>query len=243
MPETIAYLAIEDGSTGTFDPGSGPVAFEAQRVSGIQGFTNGCFTRSFLTSFGTDPVVVASQSDRAGANGGWVRRCSIAADEIGLTIDEDRTNDSERGHISETVDFLAFSEVFEGNLPQPDLDVLLVTDITTVDTGGTVSYTATVTNTGGNNADNVLVEDAVSDFLAIVMDAYGVDTPFRFNGGIPHPTLTMGVPTYSNNGAIDYTYDPVDTGTDPAVTNWQVPFTGLLPAGGSFTLEYQLQVQ
>ncbi|MEM7363343.1 MAG: hypothetical protein AAF525_04930 [Pseudomonadota bacterium] len=243
FPETIAYVAIEDGSTGSFDPGSGLIQFEAQRVGGIQGFTNGCFDQPFLTSFSVTPLVVASQSSRAGVNGGWVRRCNIDADDIGLTIDEDRTFDTDRSHISETVDLLAFSAAFEGELPQPNLDVVLVTDITSVDTGGTVTYTATVTNIGGNNADNVLVEDGVSEFLSIVMDAFGVDTPFQFNGGVPHPTLTMDTPVYSNNGGIDYTYDPVDTGSDPNVTDWRVPFTGLLPSGGSFTLEYQLQVQ
>ena len=60
-------------------------------------------------------MLIADQSTRHGADGGWVSFCSLTASAFGLHVDEDRENDSERAHTNETASYFAFSR--EGFLP------------------------------------------------------------------------------------------------------------------------------
>jgi len=111
--EVIGYLAIAGGSSGSFTDNDGlQVNYEAIRsANSIAGWSNGCYQINFSGSY-TSPVVLASQNQRAGNNGGWIRRCSIAGTNVGLTVDEDQTNDSERAHITERAGILVFGQPF-----------------------------------------------------------------------------------------------------------------------------------
>lgn len=112
--EAIAYLKIQANVHGTFQADDDvAITFETQlSPSIIQGWDSGCTQLDFQTDYSAPPVVFAAQSTRKGNNGGWLRRCSLTADKLGLTIDEDRYRDSERNHIGEAASLLVFSRPF-----------------------------------------------------------------------------------------------------------------------------------
>lgn len=239
--ETIAFFAVEAGRTGSFNVGGSTISFETQRVNNILGTDNGCYLRNYLGgTYNPIPRVLANQRTRNGANGGWVRRCGIATGSASFQIDEDRSNDAERGHIAEDVDIVVFSGSFTGDFPEPDISVDLTRDTATVSTGGTVVYTATLTNDGQNTASTVILAEGVPTYTGLRMDTYGTDTPFDFSEGAPPSTLTMGTPVYSNDDGTTFTYDPADTGVDFNVTDWQIPFTGQMPVNGTFQIEFEV---
>lgn len=116
-PETIAYLAIASGSSGSFGGPGGQTQYSAVRsADAVTGWDNGCTSVPLGGSY-TAPVVVASKSTRDGSDGGWLRSCSESSSSIGLTVDEDRSQDSDRSHTTEVVSVLAFSRIFNANLP------------------------------------------------------------------------------------------------------------------------------
>ncbi len=116
VPETIAYIAIRHGSNDQLtDDLLNIIDYEMFRTAdNILGWDNGCYTTNFTDVYAT-PYAVAAQNRRDGGNGGWVRRCSLQTTSIGLTIDEDRANDSERAHTSESASVFVFSDAFEAS--------------------------------------------------------------------------------------------------------------------------------
>ena len=131
----------------------------------------------------------------------------------------------------------------------PSLSVLKSASTATANPGTVITYTIQVFNTGDGNAINVVVDDDVSPFTAFSLDAYGPGVAFQFVEGAPASGLTLGVPVYSNDNGATYTYIPVSggggapAGFDNNVTNWQVLMSGSMNAGGSFSLNYQMQVK
>ncbi len=120
--ESICYLAVEQDGCQELDLSSlggptSPITFNAV-VSGnvIDGHDNGCTSgegASFAAGcFTQTPVALASQNTRNGNNGGILRSCSVNANEIVLTVDEDRVSNTERSHIDEIASVLAFSSTF-----------------------------------------------------------------------------------------------------------------------------------
>ena len=119
--ESMCYLAVERQGCQTLDLSgiSGSVSsvnFNAVFGDNVDGHGDGATSgegADFAANcFTSTPVGVADMRTRAGNNGGFVRRADINASEIILTIDEDRTSDSERNHIDELVSVLAFSQIF-----------------------------------------------------------------------------------------------------------------------------------
>ncbi|MFT5082813.1 MAG: hypothetical protein ACI9Y1_000848 [Lentisphaeria bacterium] len=112
--EQIAYFVIDDGSNNQLIATDGnPVDYEMLlTANNIRGHDDGCFNTNFADSYAT-PYAVASQNTREGANGGWLRRCNLEANRIGLYVDEDQANDSERSHTRETAGVFVFSRAFE----------------------------------------------------------------------------------------------------------------------------------
>ncbi len=119
--ETMCYLAVERSGCQTLDltglnDNIASVNFDAVFGENVDGHDNGATSgegASFSDQcFTSTPVGVADMRTRRGNNGGFVRRASINANEIILTIDEDRTSNSERSHIDEMVSVLAFSQTF-----------------------------------------------------------------------------------------------------------------------------------
>lgn len=112
--ETIAYFAMRHNANDQLvADDTSTIDYEMFRTAdNIFGWGDGCYTSNFTDTYAT-PLVVAAQNRRDGANGGWVRRCDLQTTSVGLTIDEDRANDSERNHTSEAASVFVFSETFE----------------------------------------------------------------------------------------------------------------------------------
>lgn len=120
--ERVAYLAVQTTS-GTFDAADGqPVTWEALvSATSIRGFQEAHVAVPLNAAFADAPIVVAGTHSRAGNNGGWVRRGTVAADSVELFVDEDRVRDSERSHTTETPVLAAFSRPFDAALPTANL--------------------------------------------------------------------------------------------------------------------------
>ena len=111
--EAVAYLAIEAGISGTFDTGDTSIEFETILTGNVvDGWSNGCNDVNFQTVDSNKRLVIATKATRRGNNGGWLRRCDLKDNRVGLTIDEDRDRDSERSHIAEAASILVLSEDF-----------------------------------------------------------------------------------------------------------------------------------
>ncbi|MEM7366245.1 MAG: DUF6701 domain-containing protein, partial [Pseudomonadota bacterium] len=193
--ETIAYLAIDAGVSGTANIGGTDILFETQKVTGIAGYDNGCYSRSLINSYGASPLVIGSQTLRAGNNGGWVRRCSLTSSNVGLTIDEDRTTDSERAHITENVDLLVFEGPFSGNL----LNLNLV--ISGPGTGSTCS----------GNTVTLRVEDDDGNLLTNYTGLVNLTTSTTRGTWTTSGSGTLNDPT-SGDGSASYTFAAGDGG-------------------------------
>ena len=134
-------------------------------------------------------------------------------------------------------------------LPIPQLTIVKATvgGVSTADPGDVLTYILTITNTGGEDGEQVELIDQLSPYEQLKID-YDSGIPFLFTDSASDPSgLTMGTPTYSNNNGSNYTHtlatDPPDT-YDEQVTNFKIPFTGSMNnTGGSFTIRYQTQIR
>ncbi len=114
VDESIGYVAIEGGASGSFIANSATVFYESQTTTdSVRGWGNGCYTTNFLTAFSASPLVVGTMNRLDGGDGGWARRCSLSTSAVGFTIDEDQYADTERNHTTESVGFAAFSQEFD----------------------------------------------------------------------------------------------------------------------------------
>ncbi|MDF1820861.1 MAG: DUF11 domain-containing protein [Alcanivoracaceae bacterium] len=130
-------------------------------------------------------------------------------------------------------------------LPAPELTVTKVSSSANVDPGSAVRFTVSISNIATVAATNVAVEDQLPQFVAFAINTFGAATPFRFTDGATPSGLTLGTPSYSDDGGITYTYTPMSggggapAGYDANVTHFRVPMTGTMNANGaSFQLEY-----
>lgn len=111
--ETIAYLVMDVTSGSFTDVSNNTIDFESiYSDDKIKGWDNGCFTVDFTPVFTVAPLVVATKNTLNGADGGWLRSCSLTNYAVGLRVDEDTYTDSERGHITERAGVLAVSDPF-----------------------------------------------------------------------------------------------------------------------------------
>jgi hypothetical protein len=104
--ETVGYIILEEG-LGTI----GGINFEVKETSDfVRGFGNSPpYNTAFSQSFDTPPaVLVATQLEMDGGNGGWVANNIVTQASAGLMVDEDQVRDSERSHTTETCGFIAF---------------------------------------------------------------------------------------------------------------------------------------
>ena len=113
--EQIAYLAVTPSVQGTLRDLLGiPVNFETQQTGLLfDGWNNGCDNLRFQVNYSSAPLVFASKRTRQSGDGGWLRRCRLNSSQIGLTVDEDRDNDSERSHPREAASVLVFADAFK----------------------------------------------------------------------------------------------------------------------------------
>jgi uncharacterized repeat protein (TIGR01451 family) len=131
----------------------------------------------------------------------------------------------------------------------PSLLLVKSADAATVRPGDVVTYTLVVQNSGPGDATAVVLSDPISRYLAWGVDAYGPGVAFQFTDGSPASGLTPGTPAYSADGGTTWTFVPASggggapAGFDARVTNWRLPMTGTMPAGGQFTLTFQAVVR
>lgn len=122
--EMVAYLATTEGFDRRFFDDSGTeIIWEADFADTlIAGWSDGCFRNNFKNNYPQTPLVAASKISRNGVDGGWLRSCGVNRDRLGLRVDEDRSEDSERNHAEEEASILAMTSefVFSGNLPSCD---------------------------------------------------------------------------------------------------------------------------
>ena len=173
-----------------------------------------------------------------------MREPAISAASIGLTVDEDRFNDSERAHIAEDASIIAFERAFELDFPDVILNVSKTGDgqeTLSVDPGTRVSFNVALDNSGVISGHQVNITESVPAFTALVMDAFS-GSPFQFNDDSPASGLSISSIEYSDDNQASWTYTPAATGTDPAVTDWRVTFSGSLPPGSTVSLDYQLEI-
>ena len=117
--ETIAYLAIDGNVQGSFPAQGTTILYETiVSADSILGWDNeNCAGNvgeriPFVNSYTATPLAIAHTRRHDGADGGWIRRCFLDNDEIGLAYDEDIFRDSERLHTTEQASILVFSEAF-----------------------------------------------------------------------------------------------------------------------------------
>lgn len=266
--ETIGWVAFPAGQSGTFpDISNSSVTWSAVNSgTNISGWDNGCFTNGFGQS-SANAIVVAKKNSHIGGDGGWLRRCSLNSNSIGLTVDEDTSRDTERAHTGESASIIAFSRSFHALL-EPAISISITTISFTDGTGSgfalpkaEVEYLITVEN-GGNtspNHDSIFVTEELPGELALVITDYAgpASGPVQFEEG-PYPTgLNCTFSGFANmsdcyafsTDGIDFGYQPMDIGdgTDPLVTHIRVNPAGFMaPNTGSgapsFLLRFNAKV-
>lgn len=111
--EKMAYLSVSPGVLTTFRDNKGnDVDGEFIRSSDSIAGWNTCSAISFFQSYSSSPLVVGVQNTRDGGDGGWLRRCNISTTDVELSVDEDKSNDTERNHTTERAGLAVFSQAF-----------------------------------------------------------------------------------------------------------------------------------
>ena len=242
--ERVGIVAISSGANTSFVDGFGTAA-QLQSVAtpdNIQGWSNGCYTNPYPVPFASTPLAVASVNSRGGNNGGWIRRCSETATALGLTVDEDIDNDSERNHTTESAGIIAASLAFHANF-DVDLDIAKAVTTTWDPVNGatapysipdaTVEYTIAVQNRGSisPDTDSLTVTDDIPADLSLCVSPSclaGAPVILDISNSPIAPGVTLGPIEYSDNGGatFGYTPDPDTTGYDPSINAIRVTLNG-----------------
>jgi len=128
----------------------------------------------------------------------------------------------------------------------PLLSILKSADRGNANPGQVVVFTVQIANTGAGAGASVVLTDDLSTYGSFYL---GGGAPFSFNDSIPASGLSLGVAQYSKDNGTTWTYTPISggggapAGYDANVTNWRIPMTGSIRAGGSFSLNYQIVVK
>lgn len=129
----------------------------------------------------------------------------------------------------------------------PNIEIVLVSDVSSIAPFGFVNYTMTVTNLmSSGQAANVIVEGIMPPYTDLNLDTYGPGIAFDFDPLTS--TLFYGVEDFSTDNGTSYGYVPASeaggaaVGFDGLLTNFRMTTIGLMPAGTSFTIDYQVQV-
>ncbi len=146
---------------------------------------------------------------------------------------------------------LAVTCTFTNTLRMPLLSILKSANRATVNPGQVIVYTVQVVNSGAGVGTNVVLTDDLSPYSSFGLNSYGAGVRFAFTDSTPTPSgLSLGTPEYSyTNGSSWFTAPLTDqgggapSGYDGLVTNWRIPMTGTIRAGGSFILNYQVIVK
>jgi uncharacterized repeat protein (TIGR01451 family) len=129
---------------------------------------------------------------------------------------------------------------------QPLISILKSANLASANPGQTVTYTVQLVNTGTGAGTSVVLTDDMSPYGAFFLNG---GSPFAVTDSSPASGLTLGAVQYSKDGGATWGASAVATvggplnGCDPAITNWRIPMTGSIRAGGSYQLQYQVVVK
>lgn len=264
-PESIGVLAIDNFANASFVDTFG-TAVQLQSLAtaaNIQGYSNGCFTNSYATAFGGTPLAVASTMTRNGNNGGWLRRCTQSSGSLGLTVDEDIDNDTERNHIGEAAGIVAASTAFHVNF---DVDLTISNSVATLSdpinltnnpkaiSAAVVRYTVAVENSGSLSPDGSslqIVNDIPSDVALCITSACQPGGPVILDasGSPVPPGVSVGSIEYDDgSGTFAYPGSPDGAGFDSAIVAVRVQLDGTLASiatsgAPSFELLFSARVE
>ncbi len=261
-PEVIGWIAFPNGFSGQFSDTGGSSIFWDSRNSGddVQGWDNGsgCTFHQFSGPSWANPVVIATKNSRDGGDGGWVRRCGLTGNTVGLNIDEDQFNDNERSHTSENVGMVSFSDsfhaVFDGLIDADKTAALSAGNYALP--GSEVRYTISAQSIGNTavDADSVVITDAIPGDVSLkVADiATPGSGPVEFLDGSPNSNLTYSFTSlsnltddvsFSNDNGSSFTYIPIADGTggDLNVTHIRInPKGAFVASTGLGTPEFEV---
>ena len=273
--ETIAYLAAESNISNIITSNGGtPIEVKTMTTpNNIRGYDNGCFNNNFNGgAFAATPYVIAQQITRDGADGGWLRRCNINSTQIGLTVDEDRAADTERGHTTETAAVFAFENAFEWCPPLLNLaknstvvrDLINGTSNPKAIPGALQTYSLRLNNEGRIPLDNdkVVLSDSIPAGTSVFVQSSALypEAPFNFIDGTgaaisglsfvySGPASATDDIEFSNNNGTDFLYAPTpdSDGFDSAVTDIRINPKGVFNASNgtdipTFTLEFSVRI-
>ncbi len=106
-PEDIGWISVQRDFEATING----VDFEAQLLSNYAaGHDDGCYLANYNQVDSAQAFTIVSQQEMGGADGGWATVCEQNSDSVGIHIEEDQQDDSERNHLFETVGFVSFAE-------------------------------------------------------------------------------------------------------------------------------------
>lgn len=264
--ESIGWIAFPSGNGGNFiDNLNNVIGWEARLSDdNIVGF-NICRTNVFTSFTWPNARVFASKNRRDGGDGGWLRRCSLTSTSIGLVIDEDLSNDSERNHTTESAGLLAFSDSFHAEFTgviDANKEVSIATGTYALP-GNSVRYKISAQSIGNMaiDPDAIVLVDNIPPNVELKVIDIGVPGggPVNFIEESPASTLTYtfnGLSDlsddvdFSNDGGATFTYVPTagGNGADPLVTAIRISPKGTFPAASaagqpSFSVEFDAVIK
>lgn len=131
-------------------------------------------------------------------------------------------------------------------LPRPLIGMVKSASDTTVDPGQAITYTLYLSNSGGEDAESVVINDELGDFTALGINTYGPGVPFDFIEGSPASGLSIGTIIY--NG--DPLYTPVSggggapAGYDGNIESFEIQMTGSMNnTGGEFEIDFEAIIE
>lgn len=262
--ETVGWIAFPSPQTGTLiDTANNSITWSSVNTpQTVRGWQNGCYTYNLGLS-SANPIVVAKKSSHRGGDGGWLRRCSLSASSVGITVDEDTALNAERNHVTETAAFIAFSDAFHANITAK-----LSTTKSRISSSGVfgnfnvpgalIEYAISVTNEGNSSPDanTVAVTDSLPPQLALVVTDFAAagSGPVQFTDGTPASSLTCAFVSLASPSdcyqfsidGINFNYTPIDSGdgTDPTVTHIRAIPTGAMAGkSGSGNPNFELRLR
>ena len=261
--EDVGWIAFPSSNSGSFlDIADTNIGWDARVTSDtVVGFGNGCTSHTFSATSWPNARIVGNKNTRDGIDGGWVRRCALTATTVGLLIDEDMANDTERTHTSERVALLSFSDSFHANLEgrlQANKTVSTPPGSYALP-GNLVTYTIAAQSSGvlPIDEDAVVIVDSLPPEIRLQVTDIGApgDGPVIFEDGSPASGLSytfLGLSDatddleFSNDGGVSFGYTPVagGSGTDPNVTHIRINLKGIfLPETGSGNPNFEISFQ
>lgn len=126
VTETIGWIAVESGKTGTL----GGQKYETGSASdgSNDGVDNTEHTITYINSYSSTPIIVVAGNSGNGSDGYWARGSGThSSTEHGVYAEEDQVGDNERSHIDETFSWWAFENSFSFSYGNGNLTSIAIT--------------------------------------------------------------------------------------------------------------------